>query len=113
MTITNIVVGLMARVHTMLLNLFIASPDEVAVANIKRNVHPQPLCPKCGEAMERGQALVQSQNTALPFLYPHEIPTFLRPSQTGPAFTQNPFTPTPLTVYRCPACGFLLDSERS
>jgi hypothetical protein len=110
MTIANIVVGLMARVRPMLLNLFIASPDEVEVANIKRKVNPQPLCPKCGAAMERGQALTNSQNMGLPFLYPHEIPTFLRPSQIGPVFTQNPFNPTPHTAYRCPTCDYLLDS---
>ena len=110
MTITNILVGLMTRVRLMVLNLFVASPDDVEVANIKRKLHPQPLCPKCGDVMEKGRALINSQNATLPFLYPHEIPTFLRPAQTGPAFTQNPFNLMPQITYRCPTCGNLLDS---
>ena len=92
------------------LHLFEESNDKITNGKIYNKLDVRPLCPKCGVEMEEGRAIINYRDNKLPFLYPHEVPTFLRRNiRMAPTLTENPFYPEPQTVYRCHACGIFLD----
>ena len=92
------------------LHLFKESHDEIHTAEMYSKLDAKQLCPKCGEEMELGRAIINYRDNNLPFLSPHEVPTFLRRKvRMAPTLTGNPFYPLPQTVYRCHLCGILLD----
>jgi predicted RNA-binding Zn-ribbon protein involved in translation (DUF1610 family) len=93
------------------LHLLEQSPDDAVTDKMQRIVVTQ-LCPKCGEEMEKGRAIITYRDDTLPLLYPHEVPTFLRRDiRMAPTLTMNPFYPEPQTVYRCPACGVIVEEQ--
>lgn len=102
---------LLYKFRSRWLHLFTKSPDEAKQEQMHSDLNPQQLCPKCGEAMEAGRAIITYRDDTLPFLCPHEVPTFLRSNiRMAPTLTQNPFSPEPRTVYRCRACGIIVDA---
>jgi hypothetical protein len=92
------------------LHLFEESHSEIHTAEMYNKLDTKQLCTKCGEEMEEGRAIINYRDNNLPFLCPHEGPTFLRRNvRTAPTLTENPSYPDPQTVYRCHVCGIFLD----
>lgn len=93
-------------------HLFEESHDETTAGELYNRLKAKQLCPKCGEEMEEGRAIINYRDDKLPFLSPHEIPTFLRTNiRMGPTLTGNPFYPEPRKIFRCHACGTMLDAR--
>ncbi len=106
----TIFIMILYKFRSMWIPLFKKSPDEAVLKVIHGIKSVQQLCPKCGGEMEAGRAIINYRDDNLPFLSPHEIPTFLRTNiRMGPTLTGNPFYPEPRKVYRCRACGVILD----
>ena len=108
--ITSVVI--LYQLRSMWLPLVQKSPDDATLEQMRGRIHIRPVCPKCGEEMEAGRAIITFRDDKLPFLSPHEVPTFLRTSlRMGPTLRGNPFHPEPRTVYRCHACGITIDAH--
>jgi len=103
---------LLYKLRSMWIPLVQKSPEEATLEKMRGNIHIRKVCPKCGEELEAGRAVITYRDDKLPFLTPHEVPTFLRTSiRMGPTLTGNPFYPEPRTVYRCHACGITIDTR--
>jgi hypothetical protein len=108
--ILTISIVVLYKFRSIWIPLFNKTPDEDLLKAIHRIQSIQQLCPKCGEEMEGGRAIINYRDDTLPFLSPHEVPTFLRTNiRMGPTLTGNPFYPEPKKVYRCHTCGVIMD----